>query len=138
MLSIDSSAIVIFIIIWVLFLVLSKTFFNRLKGIMAEREANIRGNKESGEKMLQKYEQSINEIERSLKSAKAVSESTQEEFDKEAFKEKNRLLEEISKECKSQREKARKQLNEQIKSLKKELKSEAVILAEKIEEKLFH
>jgi len=138
MLSIDASVIVIFVIIWVLVYVLSKKFFNPVRSVMAEREAKIQKNRESCEKVLKDYEQSINEIEENLRTAKATSDATREKFEEEAFLEKTRFLEEINSECRSQVKRARERLKKQIKSLEKELESEAKILAERIEQKLLH
>lgn len=138
MLDFDSSIIVVFVMIIVLHFVLSKVFFNPVRKIMEERKSRIRENRESCEKALQENEQRINEIEEKLRSAKKTSDLKKQEFEKEAFKEKNRLLEEIHIESRDKVEKAKKQFGEQIKSLKKELESESEIFAERIEQRLLH
>ncbi|MFB0565088.1 MAG: hypothetical protein ACETWK_05350 [Candidatus Aminicenantaceae bacterium] len=138
MLSIDGSVIVIFIIIWILVYVLSKLFFNRVRGLMAKREATIRENRESCKIALQTYEQKINEIEESLQSAKTKSDLTIAEFENKAFKEKVRMLEEIEEESKKKVDEAEEQLKEHIKNLKKELEKEAKLLSERIEQKFLH
>lgn len=138
MLSIDSSVIAIFIIIWILVLVLSKKFFKPVQRIMAEREAKIQKNRESSEKSLADYEKSMSEIEKKLREAKAISDAKKEELEKEALREKKRFLEEINAECRTQIEKARTRLIQQTNELKKELESEVEVLSERIEKKLVH
>ena len=105
---------------------------------MTGRETKIQKNQESRDKAINTYEQNMSEIEENLRAAKAISDKTREELEKEALQEKNRLVEEISTECRSQVEKAKKQLKNQIKSSKKELESETDVLAEMIEERLLH
>lgn len=138
MLSIDGTLVVSFLIIWILLLVLSKLFFNPVRKIMEEREAKIQDSRGACKKALETYEQNLHEIEARLKSGRAEAELIREEFEMEALKEKSRLLEEINTEYRSQMERAKTELNEAMKDLKKELKSEALILAERIEQRLLH
>jgi len=138
MLSLDYSVIVIFIFLWVLVYVLNRVFFKRVRKVITERETKIQNNQESQQKAIDAYERSINEIEENLKAARAISDKTREELEKEALKEKNRLLEEINAECRSQVEKASQRLKEQMKRLKKRLETESEDLAETIEKRLLH
>lgn len=103
---------------------------------MQEREDKVQGSREACEKSTEVYEKAVCEIEKRLKSAKALCEQTKESFEHEALKERERMLAEISTEYRSQVEKARKQLERQAKSLKRELDIEAMHLAERIEQKL--
>ena len=105
---------------------------------MTERETKIQKNQESQQKAIDAYERSIREVEENLKAARAISDKTREELEKEALQEKNRLLEEINAECRSQVEKASQRLKEQMKRLKKRLETESEDLAERIERRLLH
>ena len=136
MLSIDASLIVIFLIVWVLVFVLSRLFFHPLQKVTQEREDKVQGNREACEKSTEVYEKTVYEIEEWLKSAKALCEQTKERFEREALKERERMLAEINTEYRRQVEKARKQLEKQTKSLKRELDAEAIHLAERIEQKV--
>jgi F0F1-type ATP synthase membrane subunit b/b' len=138
MLSLDYSVIVIFIFLWVLVYALNRVFFKRVRKVITERETKIQKNQESQQKAIDAYERSISEIEENLKAARAISDKTREELEKEALKEKNRLLEEINAECRSQVEKASQRLKEQMKRLKKRLETETEDLAERIEKRLLH
>jgi len=138
MLSVDKSAIVVFVIVWILVYVLSKTFFRKVSRVMSERNAKIQEDKDSCERALQEYEEMVNRMEESLKSARSISNATRAKFESEALEIKKKLLEEISAEGRNQVAKARKELREKIESLKKELEAEAGEMAERIEEKLLH
>lgn len=103
---------------------------------MEEREDKVQGSREDHQKSTEVYEKTVYEIEDRLKSARVLSEQIKESFEREALKERERMLEEISTEYRGQVEKARKQLENQTKSLKRELDTEARHLAERIEQKL--
>ena len=136
MLQIDVSLIVVFLIVWVLVFFLSKLFFNPLRKIMQERNDKVQGGSEAHRKSTETYEQTVNEIEESLKSARALSRQAKENIEREAAAERERLLAEISKESRHKVEEAKKQLEKQIIGLKRKLESEASGLAERIERRL--
>jgi F-type H+-transporting ATPase subunit b len=136
MIDIDASFIAIFIIVWILVFALSRLFFNPLRNIMEDREAKVKRRREAFQESTEIYEKTVSEIEERLKSARAFSEQTKENFKHEALKEKERLLEEISTEYRNRVDKAQEQLERQITSLRRELGAEAVQLAERIEDKL--
>ncbi len=138
MLSIDASLIVIFVIIWILLGVLSKVYYNPVRKIMRKRDTEIEQNKKATQEALDKTEIALQKIEEDMKSAKAAARSIRERLEKDALKEKERLLQEIGQECRSQVEKAKKELQEKTESLKKELKPQSVQLAERIEKKILH
>jgi len=136
MLQIDVSLIVVFLIVWVLVFFLSRLFFNPLRKIMQERNDKVQGGSEAHRKSTETYEQTVNEIEESLKSARALSRQAKENIEREAAAERERLLAEISKESRHKVEEAKKQLEKQIIGLKRKLESEASGLAERIERRL--
>jgi F-type H+-transporting ATPase subunit b len=138
MIQIDATFLVIFFIVWVLVFVLSKVFFKPVSKIRDEREGVILKNRNASQRALESYEQSIQEIERALKTAKASAEATKEGIELEALKEKSRLVAEVSLECRVQVEKAKEQLNEEIQRMKKGLESETEVLAERIERRLLN
>ena len=103
---------------------------------MEEREAKIKGRQEAFQESTEVYEKTICEIEERLKSTRISSEQTQDNLKHEALKERERMLEEISTEYRSQVEKAQEKLEKQTTSLRRELGDEAMLLAERIEQKL--
>jgi F0F1-type ATP synthase membrane subunit b/b' len=136
MLKIDPSIILIIAIVWVLVLVLTRTVFNPIRRIMRDRESGIASDREAGEKAEQAYEDSLRKIEDDIKKARAAAYSIQDTLEKEAVKEKERMLSEVSRECRGQVDEARQELQKQVRDLKSDLKKESERLAEKIEEKL--
>jgi F-type H+-transporting ATPase subunit b len=138
MLQVDLSAIVVFAIVWILVLVLTKVFFKPIQGVVRKREEGLRQDREAGERAQTEYETSLQKIEDDLKKARSSAYNVRDRFEKEAFKEKERMLAEVSKECRSQVEDARKELTKQIDELKTDLKDQSEQLAEKIEKRLLH
>ncbi|MCK4645715.1 MAG: ATP synthase F0 subunit B [Candidatus Aminicenantes bacterium] len=136
MLQIDVSLIVVFLIVWVLVFFLSRLFFNPLRKIMQERNDKIQGGSEARRKSTETYEQTVNEIEERLKSARALSQQAMEKIEREAAAERERLLAEISEESRHKVEEAKKQLEDQIIGLKRKLESDASDLAERMERRL--
>ncbi len=136
MLEIDVSLIVVFLIVWVLVFFLSRLFFNPLRKIMQERNEIIQGDSEAHRKSTETYEQTVNEIEERLKSARALSQQVMKKIEREAAAERERLLAEISEESRHKVEEAKKQLEDQIIGLKRKLESNASDLAERMERRL--
>lgn len=136
MLQIDVSLIVVFLIVWVLVFFLSRLFFNPLRKIMQERNDKVQGGSEAHRKSTETYEQTVNEIEERLKSARALSQQAMEKIEREAAAERERLLAEISEESRNKVEEAKKQLEDQIIGLKRKLESDASDLAERMERRL--
>ncbi len=136
MLSVDGNLIIVFILIWVLLVILTKIFFNPVRKVMRKRDKGIKKDRKAGEEAVEKYEEMIRKIEEDIRSARASAYKAREKFEKEAGKEKERMLTEVSGECRAQIEQAGKELNEQLDSLKAEIKSESRVLAEKIEQRL--
>lgn len=136
MLSIDASVIVIFLLVWILLFVLTKIFFNPLRKVMRERDKKILENRQSAEKAFEKYELSIREIEEGLKNARTASYTTRDQFEKDALKEKERLVAEVTKEVRAQVDEAKTEMDDRIAKLKKDLDQISQTLAVDIEKKI--
>jgi F-type H+-transporting ATPase subunit b len=136
MLQLDVSLIVVFLIVWILVFFLSRLFFNPLRKIMQERNDKVQGGNEAYRKSTETYDQTVNEIEERLKSARALSQQAMEKIEREAAAERERLLAEISEESRHKVEEAKKQLEDQIIGLKRKLESDASDLAERMERRL--
>jgi F-type H+-transporting ATPase subunit b len=136
MLDIDASVIVIFLLVWILLFILTKVFFNPLRKVMRERDKQILENRQSAEKAFEKYEKSIREIEESLKTARTASYATRDQFEKDALKEKERMIAEVTKELRSQVDGAKTEMDERIAKLKLDLEKISHTLAKDIEKKI--
>lgn len=103
---------------------------------MQERNDKVQVGSEAHRKSTETYEQTVNEIEERLKSARALSQQAMEKIEREAAAERERLLAEISEESRHKVEEAKKQLEDQIIGLKRKLESDASDLAERMEHRL--
>lgn len=138
MLQVDSSLIVVFVIVWILVVVLTRTFFNPIRKVMRDRQEGIDQDRHADENAVAEYEQNLQKIEDDIKQARASAAAVRENLEKEALKEKERLVQEVSQECRSQVNAARKELQQQTESLKAEIKAESDDLAKSIEKRLLH
>jgi F-type H+-transporting ATPase subunit b len=138
MLSIDGTALIVFLFVWILVLALYKIFFKPLKKVMDKRESEIGENIAATRRTLSANEENLKKIEESLREARTASARIKESLELEALKEKSRILSELSAEHRDRLDKAREELAGQIERLKKDLDKEAARLADKIEEKLLH
>jgi F-type H+-transporting ATPase subunit b len=136
MLNIDLTFLVIFFLIWVLVLILSRVFWKPMVRTIEERSARIRDDQAAALASLTAYEQSLQDIDRTVKAAKKDAERVRAELEVEALKEKSRFLAEVGAAAKGEVERARAKLREDVSRLKTELKSEAERLSERIEERL--
>ena len=138
MLQIDATAFIVFFIVWILFFVLSRVFWKPMIKVIRDRNAQIDGDGEASRKTRIAYEQGLQEIDQTLKSARLAAEKTRETLEVEALKEKSRLLTEASTMAKGEIEKARAALLEEISRLKQELETETGRLADQIEKRLLN
>jgi len=138
MLSINITFVVIFLLVWVFVLILSKVFFKPVGRMMAERGSRSGGNREAARKALDACAQDLRRIEEDLKEAKAASDKIREALETEALRERSRLLSEINAESRRQVEKAREEIDGAIGRLKSELADEAERLADEVERKVLN
>ena len=138
MLSIDLTFAVIFLLVWVLVLILSRVFFKPVGRMMEERGSRSRENKEAARKALDALTRDLRKIEESLKEAKAASEKIRESLEIEALKERTRLLSDLHAESRRQVEKAREEINGEIGRLKSELAGEVERLSGEVERKVLN
>jgi len=138
MLSIDYSVLVIFAIVWILVLVLTKVYFKPLRRVMRERDDKIQQDLDDTQKALEKYDNALGKIEGDLKAAKSAAREIREKFAGEAQKEKEIMIEEISQECRTRVANARKELDEKAERLKEELEPKGKDLADRIAKRLLN
>jgi len=138
MLSINFTFAVIFLLVWVLVLILSRVFFKPVGRMMEERGSRSRENKEAARKALDALTQDLRKIEESLKEAKAASDKIQEALETEALRERSRLLSDLNTESRKQVEKAREEINGEIGRLKSELAGEVERLSGEVERKVLN
>ena len=136
MLQIDTSLIVVFLVVWILIAVLSKVFFKPLRIVREERESKMEENQKAVDSALEAFDRESLRIEEQLRGAKVMAESTRTDLENEGLKERVRILEEANRECRNLISEAKQELNRQLGALKKELDARSQHLAERVERRL--
>ncbi len=138
MLDINVTVLIVFALVWILVLILSRVFFKPLSRLRREREARLAGDREETRRTLETYEKEVRAVEESLAAARAEAARLKEEAEGEALKEKARLLQEVADERRAQVEKAREELAVEVERLKKELDAKTAELAGELERKVLN
>ena len=134
----DISALIVFLIVWVLVIVLSRLFFKPLGRILEKRRNRLDTDRKAAEDALAKTEMDIRRIEDGLKEARAAAERAREKAESEALREKNRIIQDVQTEGRARVEKAKRELEEKVEQLKKELDARTEELAAEIEKKMMN
>lgn len=132
----DISALVVFALVWVLVIVLSRVFFKPLTRIIDERRNRLDADRKAAEEAVERTERDIRRIEDGLKEARAAAENLREKAEIEALREKTRIVQEVQAEGRARVEEAKRELEEKVEQLKKELDAKTEELAVEIEKKL--
>ena len=138
MLDLDISLFIIFAIVWILLFVLKKVFFNPLQKVRAERDALINQNKSAAAKSQEDYERTLSEIEEQMKKARLDAITSRNSLEKEAQKQRDELIDDVSKESRKMVEKGKSDLDEKMKKLFEEMEVKSEDLAKNIEKRLLH
>lgn len=138
MLSIDASLIVIFILVWILVLVLSRVFFKPVAKAMRERETRLAKDKDETRRALEAYAEDLKRIEDELREARLEAARRRESAAEGSTREKARLLQKVNAERRAQVEKARAELQAEVERLKKELEAGTDDLAGEVERRLLN
>jgi F-type H+-transporting ATPase subunit b len=136
MLSINGTAIVVFLIVWVLVLVLTRIFFKPVLRILDERSGRIARDKAAADEALKAADRDLRRVEEGLKEARAAADAIRTTAETEALKEKSRLVREVQAEGRAEVEKAREELLREVETLKKELDARTAEIAETIEKRI--
>jgi len=138
MLSIDASLIVIFILVWILVLVLSRVFFKPVAKVMRERETRLAKDKNETRRALEAYAEDLKRVEDELREARLEAARGRESAAEGSNREKARLLQTVNAERRAQVEKARAELQAEVERLKKELEARTDDLAGEVERRLLN
>lgn len=136
MLSIDATALIVFAVVWVLVVVLTRVFFKPILKVLDERAARIARDKEAAAGSQGDYERDLRRVEEGLKEARAAAESIRSAAESEALKEKSRLVREVQAEGRAEVERAKAELLREMDDLKKALDAKTAEIAESIEKKV--
>jgi F-type H+-transporting ATPase subunit b len=136
MLQIDATVLVVFAIVWILVIILSRIFFKPVLRILDERAARIARDKAGAGGALKAYEEDLKRIEEGLKEARAAAEALRSTAETDALRDKSRLVREVQAEGRAEVERAKAELLAEMETLKKELDKRAGEIAETIEKRI--
>jgi F-type H+-transporting ATPase subunit b len=136
MLDINGTVLVVFALVWILVLILSRVFFKPISRIRSEREARLTGDREETRRTLETYEKEVRAVEEGLAAARTEAARLKEAAEGEALEEKARLLQAVADERRVLVEKARADLAVEVERLKKELDARTAELAGELERKV--
>ena len=136
MLEINATFLVTFAVVWLLVLILGKGFFRPYQKLRAERASRLDADRQASELASEQNQRRLQEVEQSVKAARAAAFRIREDLEAEALKEKTRLLNEVGAAGKAEVEAARAELARELGGLQEDLRSRAAGLAEAIEKRL--
>jgi len=136
MLSINATVLVVFTVVWILVIVLTRIFFKPVLRILDERAGRIARDKAAADAARKSYEADLKRIEDGLKEARAAAEAIRNTAETEALKDKSRLVREVQAEGRAEVEKAKAELLREMETLKKELDKRTEEIAETIEKRI--
>jgi F-type H+-transporting ATPase subunit b len=136
MLSINATALVVFAVVWILVLVLTRIFFKPMLRVLDERADRIAKDKAAAERARKSTEDDLKRIEDGLKEARTAAEAVRSEAEAEALKEKSQLVREVQAEGRAEVEKAKAALAREIEALKKDLDKRTEEIAADIEKRI--
>jgi len=134
----DATVLVTFVLVWLLVLILSRTFFKPVGRVLAERQARLDRAKAETDQALAAAQDDLRRIEDRLKEARAASDAIWDRTESESLKEKSRIIQDLQAETRAQVENARRDLDREVARLKKELDSQTERLAGDIERRILH
>jgi F-type H+-transporting ATPase subunit b len=136
MLSINATALVVFAVVWILVIVLTRLFFKPVLRVLDERAGRIARDKAAAEEARKAYEADLKRIEDGLKEARAAADAIRNTAETEALKDKSRLVREVQAEGRAEVERAKAELLREVETLKKELDKNTEEIAESIEKRI--
>jgi F-type H+-transporting ATPase subunit b len=136
MLYIDATVIVVFALVWVLVVILSRIFFKPILKVLDERAERIARDKAAAAESREATERDLRRVEEGLKEARAAAVAIRSAAESEALKEKSRLVREVQAEGRAEVEKAKAELLREMENLKRELDKQTAEIAGSIERKI--
>jgi F-type H+-transporting ATPase subunit b len=133
---IDATVIVVFALVWILVVILSRIFFKPILKVLDERAERIARDKAAAAESREATERDLRRVEEGLKEARAAADSIRSAAESEALKDKSRLVREVQAEGRAEVEKAKAELLREMDRLKKELEKQTAEIAGSIERKI--
>ena len=136
MIKIDATALIVFAVVWILVLILTRIFFKPVLRILDERAARIARDKAAEDGARGASDADLKRIEEGLKEARAAAEAIRSAAEADALKDKSRLVREVQAEGRAEVEKAKAELLREMDALKKDLDKRSEEIAATIEKRI--
>jgi len=130
--QLDLSLVLIVILVWSLYFILKKFFFDPINQILSKRHAAIEGTQQEAREKLAEVGKQSKAYAQSMKEARLESYRKQEAFRAEAMKERGRVIASGRKEAEQLIGAARQEIQSQVTTAKKVLESEVNEIADGI------
>ncbi len=136
MLNVDFTVLIVFALVWVLVLILSKSFFKPVRAILEKRASQLAQDRERSAKALEACDNEVRRVEGAVKEARTAALAVREKAEAEALAEKSRAILELQAESRAQLERSREELKRQAELLRKELDGRVEEVAEEMEKRI--
>jgi F-type H+-transporting ATPase subunit b len=130
--SLDLSVVVIMLLVFSLYWVLKKSFFDPIRQILVEREARINGTVEEAKKIVSKVERQSLDYQESIKKARLEGYRVQEDFRAEGLKERSHMVLEGRSKAESLVNSSKQEIGYQVARAKQGLEAEVSGIADEI------
>jgi len=130
--SLDLSVVVIMLLVFSLYLVLKKSFFDPINRILAERDARINGTLEEAKNMVSEVDKKSLAYQESIKKARLESYRIQEGFRVESLKEGSQVILEGRQKADLQINSSKREIESQVSLAKQGLEAEVSGIADGI------
>ena len=130
--ELDLSVLVIMILVWSLYFVLKKSFFDPINQILLQRDAEINGAQQEARERLNQVDQKTQAYQQALKAARLENYRQQEGFRSEASKQRLETLTKTRREAEAVVHSAKEEIQTQVAGAKKSLESEVNGIADGI------
>jgi F-type H+-transporting ATPase subunit b len=130
--ELDLSVLVVMILVWSLYFVLKKSFFDPINQILLQRNAETNGAQQEARERLTQVDQKSQAYQQALKAARLESYRQQESFRSEALKQRLETLTETRQEAEGILHSAKEEIQSQVAGAKRSLESEVNGIADGI------
>jgi F0F1-type ATP synthase membrane subunit b/b' len=128
----DLSIIVVMLLVWGLYFLLKKSFFDPLNQILSERHAATEGAQQEAQQKLSQFDQKSRAYQQAIKSARLESYRHQENLRVEALKERFQVIAEGRRQAEQAISSGRTEIEGQVTAAKRTLESEVNSIADEI------
>ena len=128
----DLSILVVILLVWGLYFLLKKSFFDPLNQILSERHAATEGAQQESQQKLSQFDQKSRAYQQAIKAARVESYRHQESLRAEALRERSRMIAEGRRQAEQAISSGKAEIEGQVTTAKKTLESDVNSIADEI------